>query len=123
MYSRSDEWVSVDGNVATIGVTDYAQDQLSDVVYVEITRAVGDTADRNQPVASIESVKAASDVSAPVSGKVVAVNEALSKTPEIINKDPYGEGWILKVEIADPSQIKTLLSPEDYQKYCEERSS
>lgn len=121
-YARTDEWVKVDGNIATIGISDYAQSQLSDVVYVEISVAVGDQANKNTTVATIESVKAAADVNAPVSGKVVAVNEDLASTPEKVNADPFGAAWMLKIQIANPADLENLMDAAMYQKFCEERS-
>ena len=98
-YAKTDEWVKVEGKVATVGISDYAQSQLSDVVYVEISVNVGDLASKNSVIATIESVKAAADVNSPVSGKVIAVNESLPQSPEAVNSDPYGTAWILKIEI------------------------
>ncbi len=121
-YSKSDEWVKLEGNVATVGITDYAQSQLSDVVYVEISAASGDQAQKNTTVATIESVKAAADVNAPVSGKVVGVNEDLPQTPEAVNSDPYGAAWMLKIQIENPAELESLMDAASYQKYCEERS-
>lgn len=117
-YTKNDEWIRADG---TVGVTDYAQDQLSDVVYVEFVVSEGDEVKQGDVIATIESVKAAADVYAPVSGKVVAVNEALTDAPEKINEDPYGEAWLIKLEIADPSELDGLLDAAAYQAYCEER--
>jgi len=117
-YTKNDEWIRADG---TVGVTDYAQDQLSDVVYVEFVVSEGDEVQQGDVIATIESVKAAADVYAPVSGKVVAVNEALADAPEKINEDPYGEAWLIKLEIADPSQLDGLMDAEAYQAYCQER--
>jgi glycine cleavage system H protein len=121
-YAKTDEWVKVEGNVATIGVSDYAQSQLSDVVYVEIIHAVGDKVAKNTTVVTIESVKAAADVNAPVSGKVLAVNEGLSQTPEVVNNDPYEAAWMLKVEMENPADLDSLMDAAAYQSYCEERS-
>ncbi len=117
-YTKNDEWIRADG---TVGVTDYAQDQLSDVVYVEFVVSEGDEVQQGDVIATIESVKAAADVYAPVSGKVVAVNEALADAPEKINEDPYGEAWLIKLEIADPGQLDGLMDAEAYQAYCQER--
>lgn len=122
VYAETDEWVKVDGNTATMGVTDYAQDQLSDVVYVEIIVAVGDTVSKGQQIATIESVKAAADVNTQVSGKVVAVNEALGASPELVNKDPFGEAWMVKVEMQEPAETAALMNADAYQAYCAERS-
>jgi glycine cleavage system H protein len=121
-YAKTDEWVKVEGNVATIGVSDYAQSQLSDVVYVEIIHSVGDKVAKNTTVVTIESVKAAADVNAPVSGKVLAINEGLSQTPEVVNNDPYEAAWMLKVEIENPADLDSLMDAAAYQSYCEERS-
>lgn len=121
-FTASDEWVKLDGKIATIGVSDYAQEQLSDVVFVEVVLAEGDSAKKGTTCATIESVKAAADVNMPVSGKVVAVNEDLSKTPELVNSDPYGKAWMLKVEMSDPSELSGLMSAADYEKFLKDRS-
>lgn len=121
-YSKSDEWILVEENVATVGITDYAQSQLSDVVYVEITPGEGDQVEKNSAIATIESVKAAADVNSPVSGKVVAINEEISQTPETVNSDPYGAAWLIKIEFNDPAELNSLLDPTGYQAFCEERS-
>lgn len=122
VYSETDEWVKVDGNTATIGISDYAQDQLSDVVYVEIVVAVGDMVSKGQQIATVESVKAAADVNAPVSGKVVEINEDLPQTPETVNKDPYGQGWMVKLEMQEPGEAAGLMNADAYDSYCAERS-
>lgn len=121
-YTSSDEWVKLDGNIATIGVSDYAQSQLSDVVFVEITVATGDTIKKNTACATIESVKAAADVNSPVSGKVVEVNEDLPQTPELVNSDPFGKAWIIKVELSNPAELDTMMDAAAYEKFCSERS-
>lgn len=121
-FTNSDEWVKVDGNIATVGISDYAQEQLSDIVFVEITAAVGEAVKKNSTIATVESVKAAADVNCPVSGKVVEVNEALSQTPEAVNSDPFGAAWMLKLEISSPAELDNLMDADAYQKYCEERS-
>ncbi len=121
-YSKTDEWVKVEGNVATMGITDYAQSQLSDVVYVEISTSIGDQAKKNTTIATIESVKAAADVNAPVSGKVVGVNEGLPQTPEAVNSDPYEAAWMVKIQIENPAELDSLMDAKSYQAYCEERS-
>lgn len=121
-YTSSDEWVKLDGNIATIGVSDYAQSQLSDVVFVEITVAAGDTIKKNTACATIESVKAAADVNSPVSGKVVEVNEDLPQTPELVNSDPFGKAWIIKVELSNPAELDTMMDAAAYDKFCSERS-
>lgn len=123
VYNETDEWVKAEGQTATLGVSDYAQDQLSDVVYVEILVAVGDTVSKGQQIATIESVKAAADVNSPVSGTVVAVNEDLAQTPELVNKDPYGEAWMVKVEMQAPDELAALMDASAYETHCKERSA
>ena len=120
-YAKTDEWVKLDGNVATIGISDYAQDQLSDIVYVEYNKDPGDTIKKDDTLATIESVKAAGDVNSPVTGKVIEVNESLVDHPEFLNDDPYEKAWMLKVEISEMSEVDQLMSAADYEKYCEER--
>jgi len=121
-YTQSDEWVKLDGNVATIGITDYAQEQLSDIVYVEITVGSGDDVKKNSLVATLESVKAAADINTPVSGTVVEVNEELGNTPELVNSDPFGKAWLVKLEIKDPSEMDSLMDASAYESYCSNRS-
>jgi glycine cleavage system H protein len=121
-YAKTDEWVKVDGKVATIGVTDYAQDQLSDVVFVEIIVSNGDQVKKSTIFATIESVKAAADVNMPVSGKVVGVNEALPNTPEQVNSSPFEKAWMVKVEMSSVSDLDTLMDAAAYEKFCQERS-
>jgi glycine cleavage system H protein len=120
-FSTSDEWVNLEGKIATIGVTDFAQSQLSDIVYVEITVESGDAVAKNTAVATLESVKAAADVNSPVSGTVKEINETLSGSPELINSDPYG-AWLVKLEINDPNELTNLMDAAAYSKYCAERS-
>jgi len=122
VYTETDEWVKADGNTATIGITDYAQDQLSDVVYVEYLVSPGDAISKGQQIATIESVKAAADVSSPVSGVVTAVNDSLPQNPELVNKDPYGQAWMVKLELQEPGELKTLKNAGAYENYCMERS-
>jgi glycine cleavage system H protein len=112
----------MDGNIATVGISDYAQSQLSDVVYVEIIAGVGEKVKKNSTVATIESVKAAADVNSPVSGKVIAANEALPQSPELVNNAPFGEAWMLKIEVENPADLDSLMDATGYEKYCEERS-
>ena len=121
-FAKSDEWLRLEGKTATIGISDYAQSQLSDIVFVEVTAAVGQTLDQGASFASVESVKAASEVYLPVKGKVVAVNDELPGTPELINSDPYGKAWMVKVEVADAGQVAGLMDAAAYAKYCDERS-
>jgi glycine cleavage system H protein len=120
-YTNSDEWLLVEGKTATVGVTDYAQDQLSDIVFVEVTVAVGDVLKKQTNIATIESVKAAADVNLPVSGKVIEINEALPNNPELINSDPFGKAWMIKVELSDPSEMDKLMDSKAYTAYCETR--
>lgn len=121
-FTESDEWVKLDGSVATVGISDYAQEQLSDIVYVEIVVAVGDDVKKGSLITTIESVKAAADVNAPVSGKVVEINEALPNTPEAVNSDPFGKAWLVKLEIKDASELDSLMDAAAYEKYCSNRS-
>ncbi|MFA9405743.1 MAG: glycine cleavage system protein GcvH [Anaerolineales bacterium] len=120
-YAESDEWIRVEDNIATVGLTDYAQDQLSDVVYVEVTAEVGDTLAKEEAFGTVESVKAASDMYMPISGKITAVNEALVDTPELVNSDPYGEAWVVKFEITDPDELNGTMDAAGYEKYSKER--
>lgn len=115
LYTNEHEWVSVDGDVATIGITDYAQGELGDIVYVELPD-VGSQTKQMESFGTIEAVKAVSELYAPVSGRVIEVNERLKDSPELINQDPYGAGWMIKVEMSDPSELEKLLSPKDYEK-------
>jgi glycine cleavage system H protein len=115
-YSKSDEWF--DPASGAMGLSDYAQEQLSDIVFVEILVSVGDSLEAGKPIASVESVKAAAETYAPLSGKVVAVNESLADNPEVLNSDPYGAGWMVKVEGGDASG---LMDAAAYQKSCDER--
>ncbi len=114
-YSKEHEWARIQGGRARIGITDYAQDQLGDVVFVELPE-VGEEVGQFANMGTIESVKAASDLFSPLSGKVVAVNPKLADHPELVNQDPYGEGWMLEVDLADPSQAGQLMDAEAYQK-------
>jgi glycine cleavage system H protein len=114
-YSKEHEWVKVNGRVATVGITHYAQDSLGDVVYVELP-AIGKEFKAMQEFGVVESVKSVSTLYCPVSGKVVERNTALENKPELVNSSPYGDGWIIKVELADPAELNNLLSAGDYQK-------
>jgi glycine cleavage system H protein len=113
-YARTHEWVRVEGDVATVGITDHAQDALGDLVYVELPE-VGDTVAASDEAGVVESVKAASDIYAPVSGEIIAINEALTDSPEIINSDPYHDGWMYKIRMSDAAELEDLLSAEDYE--------
>jgi glycine cleavage system H protein len=113
-FSKQHEWVAADKEVATVGITDYAEQQLGEIVYVELP-SVGDEVSKNDPFGVVESIKTASDVYAPLSGTVVAVNEQLSDHPEIINEDPYGQGWLIKVKIRDRADLDDLLESDEYE--------
>ena len=113
-YHPEHDWARVDGDVATLGITWYAQDQLGEVVFFDPPE-VGATLTKDSPYAEVESVKAVSDVIAPVSGEIVEVNEALKDSPEQINEDPYGEGWLVRVRLSDASELDSLLDSENYQ--------
>lgn len=121
-YTENDEWIRVEGGVGTIGVTDFAQEQLSDIVYVEVLSAVGDKVAKGDAVATLESVKAAADVYSPVSGTITEINEELADTPEMVNSEPYGGAWMVKLEVEDPAELETLLDVEGYKKSAEERA-
>ena len=112
-YTETDEWVKIDGSIATVGITDYAQKKLRDIVGIELPQ-VGREVKMGEQVATVESVKAAADIYSPLSGKITEVNEELTTSPELINKDPYGKGWIFKLEIAEPKEIEKLLNYEQY---------
>ncbi len=112
-YSKDHEWISVDGNIAKLGITDYAQGELGDIVYVDIDSDLSDIT-KDEPFGTIEAVKTVSDLFGPFSGKVIELNSALQDSPELINSDPYGEGWMLKVEMSDPSEIDALLDSAAY---------
>jgi len=119
-FVKSHEWVRIEGNGrVTVGISDHAQGQLGDLVYVELPQ-VGDEIHAGNPVAVVESVKAASDVYCPVSGTVVEVNEDLADKPETINEDAYGEGWLFVLELSEPDQLNDLLDPDDYAELLEE---
>ena len=118
-YTENDEWIKVEDNVGTVGITDHAQDQLSDIVFVEIVVAEGDEVSKGDSCATVESVKAAAESYAAVDGKVVEVNEDLVDSPELLNSDPFGAGWMVKVEGGDAAG---LMDAAEYEKFCQERS-
>ena len=122
-YTENDEWIRVEGGTGTIGITDYAQDQLSDVVFVEIIAEPDSSLNAGDACADVESVKAAAEVYLPVGGTVIEINEDLLDAPELVNTDPYGGAWMVKIEIAEPSELDKLLDATAYQKHCEERSA
>jgi len=112
-YAKTHEWLRLEGDVATLGITDFAQGELSDIVYLEIT-AVGKTIKRDEPIGTIEAVKAVSDLYSPVSGQVIAANDSLKDSPANVNKDPYGEGWMAKIKVSDPTELAGLLDATAY---------
>ncbi len=115
-YSKDHEWVRVDGEVAVIGITDYAQNSLGDVVYVELPKA-GDEFSSNESFGSVESVKAVSEVFSPVAGQVVQTNETLADEPEKVNQDPYGEGWMIRIRMSSPGEVDSLLTAAEYEDF------
>jgi|SRR5579859_375760 len=119
-YTKSDEWVRIEGEEAVIGVSDYAQKALNDVTYVELP-AVGATVSAGETFGSVESVKAASDMHAPISGTVTAINGELESAPELVNKEPYGRGWFVRIKPSNRSELDTLMDAAAYEKYCSER--
>ncbi|MBI5683073.1 MAG: glycine cleavage system protein GcvH [Deltaproteobacteria bacterium] len=118
-YSKEHEWARAESNIVTIGITDYAQDSLGDVVYIELPRE-GSTVTKDETFGVVESVKAVSDLYSPVTGKVIEVNDALIDSPEVINDDPYGDAWMIKVEISNPAEIDDLLTADEYKDFVEE---
>ncbi len=117
-YDEEHEWIRVEGDEGVIGISDYAQDALSDIVYVELPE-VGDVFDKGDVLAVVESVKAASDVYMPVTGEILEINDQLEDSPELVNQDPYGEAWLVRVTIADPSELDVLLDAEAYKSFVE----
>jgi len=113
-YTKDHEWVKIEGNVATIGVTDFAQGELGDIVYVEV-ETVGESLEKEEVFGTVEAVKTVSDLFLPLTGEIVEFNDSLEDTPEKVNTDPYGEGWMVKMKFTDESEVATLLSAEDYQ--------
>lgn len=113
-YTENDEWIRVEGSVGTVGITDYAQDQLSDIVFVEFLVDQGETFDQGDTIATVESVKAAADIYTPVSGTIKSINEDLTDNPELINADPYGDAWLFTLELSDPSELEELMDADTY---------
>lgn len=113
-YSKEHEWVATEESVATIGITDFAQEQLGEIVYVELP-AVGDKISKDDPFGVVESVKAVSDLYAPISGTVVEVNQELPESPEMVNEDPYGDGWLIKIKVSDATELDDLMDNEEYE--------
>src|SRR3990172_4365143 len=120
-YTRNDEWIRVEGDAATVGLSDYAQDQLSDIVYVDYSAAPGTKVAKGASFATVESVKAAADVYMPVDAEIVEVNKALQAKPDSVNSDPHGTACLAKVKVTDASQLDSLLDAAAYEKFCEER--
>jgi len=120
-YTKDHEWVKFNGEEATVGITDYAQGELGDIVFLDLPE-IGIVVTGGTPFGTIEAVKAAADMYSPVSGEVIAVNGLLEDSPELINQDPYGGGWIIKIQVRDVEEVETLLSPDDYAKLIEEAS-
>jgi len=118
-YTESHEWVRVEDGIAVVGITDHAQHELGDIVFVELPETDAEYG-AGEAAATVESVKAASDIYSPLSGRVVEVNEALEGSPELVNKSPYGDGWIFKIEISDPSELDALLDADAYAKHIGE---
>ena len=121
LYTKDDEWLRVEEDEATVGISDYAQDSLSDIVYLELPQ-VGESFDEGEPFGVVESVKAAADLFMPAAGEIVEVNEGLMDEPEVINTDPYGQAWMVRIKLEDKSQLDDLMDAEAYADYCEERT-
>lgn len=120
-YSKEHEWVRISGNVVTVGISDYAQDQLGEIVFVELP-AEGEEFSKGDAFGVVESVKSVNDIYAPVAGTVMEINDPVVDSPEIVNEDPYGEGWLIKFEVSDPKELKELMSAKEYEKYLKEES-
>jgi glycine cleavage system H protein len=121
-YTKDHEWVKVEGSLAVIGITDYAQKELGDVVYVDMP-AIGDTFEANEPFGSVESVKAVSEIFSPLSGEVAEVNPKLQDSPELINKSPHEDAWMIKIRMAKPDEIHELMSADEYEEYIQEQAA
>ncbi|MEM5775277.1 MAG: glycine cleavage system protein GcvH, partial [Anaerolineaceae bacterium] len=120
LYTKEDEWLKIEGDEATAGITDHAQDAMSDIVYLELPD-VGDVLGIGDAFGTAESVKATSDLYMPISGEITAVNEALVETPELVNSDPYGAAWMIKIKIGNPDELKALMDAAAYTQYLEDR--
>lgn len=118
LYTKEHEWINVEGDEATIGISDYAQESLGDITFVELPN-IGDQVDQFEEFASVESVKAASDIFSPMSGEVIEVNKDLNEEPGLINKSPYDKGWIVKIKISDDEEQSNLMTAEEYQNFLE----
>ena len=113
-YTKDHEWLSLDGEVATVGVTDFAQSELGDIVYVEV-ETLDETLEKEEVFGTVEAVKTVSDLFMPISGEVIEFNEKLETNPEVVNKDPYGEGWMIKIKVSDENELNELLSSDEYE--------
>ena len=120
-YAKTDEWIRVEGSTGTIGISDYAQEQFSDIIYVEYTVSPKDKADKDTPAVTLESVKHVDYLHLPVSGTVLAVNEALPDSPELVNSYPYGKAWMVKIQLDNPADAENLLDAAAYETFCQER--
>ena len=112
-YTKDHEWVKIDGDIATVGITDFAQSELGDIVYVEV-ETLDETLDKEEVFGTVEAVKTVSDLFLPLSGEIIEFNEALEDEPEKVNSDPYGDGWMVKIKISEPSEVEELMSADDY---------
>ncbi|MBT8321534.1 MAG: glycine cleavage system protein GcvH [Eudoraea sp.] len=112
-YTKDHEWVKIEGDIATVGITDFAQGELGDIVYVEV-ETVDETLEKEEVFGTVEAVKTVSDLFLPLSGEIIEFNEALEDEPEVVNSDPYGDGWMVRIKISEPSETEELLSDEDY---------
>jgi glycine cleavage system H protein len=113
LYTKDHEWIRIEGNTGYVGVTDFAQGELGDIVFIEI-ETVGETLEKEEVFGTIEAVKTVSDIFMPVSGEILELNPALEESPDVVNKDPYGKGWMVKIKITNPSETSSLLTPEQY---------
>ncbi len=120
-FAKTDEWVKIEGDKAVIGISDFAQNQLSDVVYVEVMADEEDSVSKGDTLATVESVKAAADVFVPISGTILEINEDLADTPELLNTNPFDKGWIVKMTLDNPAELDNLMDAEAYETYNEER--
>ena len=122
VYTKQHEWVRVNGDIATVGISDHAQKELGDVVFVELPK-VGDVFDTNEPFGNVESVKAVSEVFCPVAGEVIEINQELVGSPQLVNEDPYGDAWFIRLKISDPEELKDLFNAGEYEEYVAEESA
>ncbi len=120
LYTTTHEWVKVEDGVATVGITDFAQDKLGDIVFIELSVEENDSVKQEETIGSLDSTKAVSDIYAPLSGTVTETNTALLDSPEVLNEDPYDEGWLLRIEMSDPDELEKLMDPEAYAEFCEQ---